>query len=118
MIYLIKVEYKDFTLAKIGYDKDIKRRMNSYITENPIAALISCREGSMEEEKLIYQTFNSGDRLFTSDIKKRLRDIYENLSLSKNPKSTDLIEFFELTKTNITTSDGIKKRIKLGKCLK
>ena len=58
MTYLIKVEYKDFTLARIGYAKDIKRRMSSYITENPMATLISYREGSMEEEKLFHRAFS------------------------------------------------------------
>lgn len=58
MIYLIQVRYEDFTLAKIGYAKDIKRRMNSYITENPMATLVSYREGSMEEEKLFHRAFS------------------------------------------------------------
>ena len=58
MIYLIQVRYEDFTLAKIGYAKNIKRRMNSYITENPMATLINYREGSMEEEKLFHRAFS------------------------------------------------------------
>ena len=78
-------------------------------------------EDSTKEEKLIksiYSDFAVGDRLLNSEIKIKLKKIYENLSLSKTPKATDLMDYFELTKTNITTSEGVKKGVKLGKPLK
>ena len=40
MIYLIRVEYKEITLLKVGYAKNIKKRIDQYTTENPLFELL------------------------------------------------------------------------------
>ena len=78
-------------------------------------------EDATKEDKLesiIYSTFSPGDKLAKSDIKQQLRDIYYSLSLSKNPKATDLGEYFKISKTQVTTSEGVKNGFKLGERLR
>ena len=59
----------------------------------------------------IYSIFKEGDRIIMSEI-------YNRLDITKKAKAKDLEEYFKLTKTNITTSEGIKNGFKLGKRLK
>jgi hypothetical protein len=78
-------------------------------------------EDSTKEEKLgsmIYSKFKEGDRVAMSEMKETLRTLYSNLSLSKSPKATDILDYFEVSKTNITTKDGVKKGFKLGRKLR
>ena len=65
----------------------------------------------------IYSTFKEGDRYSKADIKEILRGIYQKLSLSRSPKASDLKDYFELSKTNITTPEGVKSGFKLKKRL-
>jgi hypothetical protein len=44
--------------------------------------------------------------------------MYRSLSISKTAKASDLGEYFKLSKTNVTTPDGIKNGFKLGERLK
>jgi len=67
--------------------------------------------------KEIYSTFKEGDRYLSADIKEILRGIYQKLSLSKSPKASDIKEYFELSITNITTPEGVKKGFILKKRL-
>jgi hypothetical protein len=53
-----------------------------------------------------------------SEMKEILRVLYGSLSLSKSPKATDILDYFEVSKTNITTKEGVKKGFKLGKKLR
>jgi hypothetical protein len=57
MIYLIKVDYREVTLLKIGYAKSIKRRLTQYITENPLFELLDHREGDRRLEELLHDLF-------------------------------------------------------------
>ena len=78
-------------------------------------------EDATKEDKLlsiIYSSFKEGDRFTKSDIKASLRKIYESLSLSKNPKATDIGEYFKISKTNVITPEGVKNGFKLGERLK
>ena len=75
---------------------------------------------STKSDKLafeIYSTFKEGDRYSKADIKEILRGIYQKLSLSRSPKASDLKDYFELSKTNITTPEGVKSGFKLKKRL-
>jgi hypothetical protein len=69
-------------------------------------------------DSLIYEKFKSGDRLSKSSIKEILGEMYRSLSISKTAKASDLGEYFKLSKTNVTTPDGIKNGFKLGERLK
>ena len=65
----------------------------------------------------IYFTFKVGDRYSMADIKEILRGLYQKLSLNKSPKASDLKEYFEVSKTNVTTPEGVKTGFKLKKRL-
>lgn len=67
---------------------------------------------------VIYEKFNSGDRLPMVSIKSMLKDIYSTLNISKSAKATDLSEYFKLSKTQVTTPEGVKNGFKLGDRLK
>ena len=78
-------------------------------------------EDSTKENQIlirIYSRFKENDRVLMPDVKLFFKELYNSLSISKSPKATDLADYFELSKTNITTPDGIKKGFKLGKRLK
>lgn len=51
MIYL--VEDRDY--LKIGHAKDIRSRMNNYITENVYCKLIACKEGTKTDESRLHK---------------------------------------------------------------
>ena len=57
MIYLIKVAYERVTLLKVGYAKDIKKRLSQYTTENPLFELLDHREGDRKLESLLHDLF-------------------------------------------------------------
>jgi hypothetical protein len=65
----------------------------------------------------IYKKFSSGDRRTMSDIKAILKEIYFSLNISKTAKASDLGEYFKLSKTNVTTPEGVKNGFKLGEKL-
>lgn len=67
---------------------------------------------------LIYSNFKTGDRIPKAEIKSSLKAIYDHLGLSKTPKATDLEKYFKISKTQVTTKDGIKNGFKLGDRLK
>ena len=52
----------------------------------------------------IYTRFKCGERYTSKDLKEILREIYQDLGISRTPKAKDLGEYFKLTKTNITNS--------------
>ena len=75
---------------------------------------------STKSDKLaaeIYSRFHEGDRYLLADLKQIIREIYQKLSITKSPKASDILDFFETSKTTITTTEGIKKGFKLKKRL-
>ncbi len=75
---------------------------------------------STKSEKLafeIYSRFHEGDRYLLSDLKQIIKEIYQKLSITKSPKASDIKDYFEASKTNITTPEGVKKGFKLKKRL-
>jgi hypothetical protein len=68
-------------------------------------------------DSLIYERFKSGDKLSKSSIKEILSEMYKSLSISKTAKASDLGEYFKLSKTNVTTPEGVKNGFKLGERL-
>ena len=55
-------------------------------------------------QNIIYTRFKCGERYTSKDLKEILREIYQDLGISRTPKAKDLGEYFKLTKTNITNS--------------
>ena len=84
-----------------------------------------CRAVSYEEKKLeigmldttsdsvlyntIYTRFKCGERYTSKDLKEILREIYQDLGISRTPKAKDLGEYFKLIKTKITLPDKTLK---------
>ena len=78
-------------------------------------------EDKTKEDKLarlIYSNFSVGDKISLSDIKLKLKEIYNSLSLSKSPKANDIKEFFNVSRANIQTDEGISNGYKLKDKLK
>ena len=60
----------------------------------------------------IYRNFNVGDKLFLSDIKTRLSDLYSSINYKASPKATDLLNYFSVKEfMKSVVIDGKKKRI-------
>jgi hypothetical protein len=77
-------------------------------------------ENASKEDKLnfvIYEKFKSGDKLPMISIKSILKDIYSSLHISRTAKATDLADYFKLSKTQVTTKNGVKNGFKLGERL-
>ena len=68
--------------------------------------------------RLIYSNFSVGDKISLGEIKSRLKEIYNSLSLSKSPKANDIKEFFNVSRANIQTDEGISNGYKLKDKLK
>ena len=57
MIYLIRNMTADFAILKIGYTKDINKRMSTYKTHNPTIELLYVGNGSKENEQFLHLYF-------------------------------------------------------------
>ena len=62
----------------------------------------------------IYHNFQIGDKLVLTDIKAKLVNLYSSISYDKNPKATDLLDYFEVKECLIPIVDdlGKKKRVR------
>ena len=86
MIYVIKVEYKDIDLLKIGYTKDENKdtRYSQYKMHNPLYRVIyEIPGGTEEQEKILHQKFS--EYLYTGREWFRCNE--------------DIIKFFDRIKT-------------------
>ena len=54
MLYLIKLKGETNTLLKIGYTKDIDKRLKAYKTHNPLIELVDIKEGSTFDESCLH----------------------------------------------------------------
>ena len=61
----------------------------------------------------IYSVFKVGDRLSSIDIKTKLSNIYNELSILKNAKATDLDKFFILKDIKVSTMTSSGEQIRL-----
>lgn len=59
-------------------------------------------------KEVILNNFQIQQRYSLKEIKEKVREIYQNLGITKTPKASDLEEYFEVKKTKITTPDGVK----------
>ena len=57
----------------------------------------------------IYTKFKCGERYTSKDLKEILREIYQDLGISRTPKANDLGQYFKLIKTKITLLDKTLK---------
>ena len=54
MLYLIKLRGETNTLLKIGYTKNIDKRLKTYKTHNPLIELVDIKEGSIFDESCLH----------------------------------------------------------------
>ena len=54
MLYLIRLKGETNTLLKIGYTKDINKRLKTYKTHNPLVELVDIKEGSTSDESCLH----------------------------------------------------------------
>ena len=54
MLYLIKLKGETNTLLKIGYTKDIDKRLKAYKTHNPLVELVDIKEGNTIDESFLH----------------------------------------------------------------
>lgn len=69
---------------------------------------------SADQEKLsslIYVQFSKGCRYAKSDIKNKLKKIYEACNITANPKATDLGKYFDLKQVLMSDSNDKTKKI-------
>ena len=54
MLYLIKLKGETNTLLKIGYTKNIDKRLKTYKTYNPLIELVDIKEGNTFDESILH----------------------------------------------------------------
>ena len=67
----------------------------------------------------IYSSLKEGDKIALSELKNRLDNLYRSISYNKNPKASDIKNWFEVKEVLLSqTIDGKRKRIKAYELLK
>ena len=99
--------------AYIGLGPDKLRSLNyniSYIQR--ALSVVTFSEENLKEA--IYSNFKIGEKISLSYIKKELSKIYNSIGYKKNPKATDLLNYFEVKESLIfqDLDDGSRKRVK------
>lgn len=99
--------------AYIGLGPDKLRSLNyniSYIQR--ALSVVTFSEENLKEA--IYGNFKIGEKISLSYIKKELSKIYNSIGYKKNPKATDLLNYFEVKESLIfqDLDNGSRKRVK------
>lgn len=86
-------------------------KANSYNITDLRKLLLSDKvEENSNLSDIITESFSIGDRIPLSEIKDRLRKIYNDLSgYNKSPKASDLEKYFEVKKIQITNKETGKR---------
>jgi hypothetical protein len=117
MIYLIKA-YSDFgPLLKIGYSRDLSRRMNEYLTSTPRFKLLDVRFGTEEFEGKFHKYFSryrfpQGNEWFYYNelIIKEFKTIRESDLLSKKSVVSKLSPFLNISDLLANRLDEISRK--------
>ena len=121
MLYLVKLKGESQTLLKIGYTKDIDKRLKTYKTHNPLIELIDIKEGkSIDESNLhnllkqysfedskewfvenseIYRIWKEYKPIISEELQNNLLDlrvfkIMWKLAKLMNPKDIDYLKIY------------------------
>jgi hypothetical protein len=101
-------EYQNY-MNLLGPDRIKTLRYYQAELEREYKIIIS---GNTIKESILV-SFQVSQKYTLKEIKEKLREIYTTLGLSKTPKAKDLEEYYEVKKTKITTSDGVRDGYKL-----
>ena len=90
-------------LHELGYNVTLIRKELGIVTFSPELLIDT-----------IYHNFQIGNKLVLTDIKAKLVNLYSSISYDKNPKATDLLDYFEVRECLIPIVDdlGKKKRVR------
>lgn len=99
MLYLIKLQGKDQTLLKIGHTKDLKQRIKTYKTYNPLMELLDTQEGESKDESIIHKrlqnySYEGSNEWFIEDD--NVYKIWNNYKLESNEKNILNIKVFKI----------------------
>lgn len=124
MLYLIKLKGETHTLLKIGYTKNLDKRLKTYKTHNPLIELVDVKEGSTIDESYLHDKlkkylFDNSKEWFIEN--KEIYDVwneYNHKKLTKEEEDTILnIKIFKrlIELANLLNSKNEKYlRIYLG----
>ena len=100
----IPIEYKTFYVSlgpdrikancykKGELNKELKRQL-----ESTTGGIIG---------QIILSNFNVGDRISLFNVKLKLKNLYKVNGINSSPKATELLNYFEVKKTRVKSSDG------------
>jgi hypothetical protein len=58
----------------------------------------------------IYKNFSEGDRISLSDIKEKIKNIYNIVGYQKGATASDIKEWFKVNDIYVTTKEGKRSR--------
>ena len=106
----IPINYKNYYIT-VGPERIRNLQYKNSVIQEEYERLKNNQKIGYDLDKAIYEVFFIGNKYLKTEIKIKLKEIYENLNILGNPKASDLEKYFELREVNIIdTSTG--KRVK------
>ena len=112
----IPINYKNYYIT-VGPERIRNLQYKNSVIQEEYEKLKNNQKIGYDLDKAIYEAFFIGNKYLKTEIKIKLKEIYEKLNILGNPKASDLEKYFELREVNIIdTSTG--KRVKGYEILK
>lgn len=106
----IPINYKNYYIT-VGPERIRNLQYKNSVIQEEYERLKNNQKIGYDLDKAIYESFFIGNKYLKTEIKIKLKEIYEKLNILGNPKASDLEKYFELREVNIIdTSTG--KRVK------
>lgn len=106
----IPINYKNYYIT-VGPERIRNLQYKNSVIQEEYERLKNNQKIGYDLDKAIYESFFIGNKYLKTEIKIKLKEIYEELNILGNPKASDLEKYFELREVNIIdTSTG--KRVK------
>ena len=106
----IPINYKNYYIT-VGPERIRNLQYKNSVIQEEYERLKNNQKIRYDLDKAIYEVFFIGNKYLKTEIKIKLKEIYEKLNILGNPKASDLEKYFELREVNIIdTSTG--KRVK------
>ena len=106
----IPINFKNY-YSTVGPERIRNLQYKNSMIQEEYERLKNNQEVGCDLDKAIYEAFLVGNRYLKTEIKLKLKEIYNELSILGNPKASDLEKYFELREVNITdplTSKRVK----------
>lgn len=87
-----------------------KKQINTLEYKNPNAIGGNDEVDSKKIKDMFFSTFKLGETYTGQEIKEKIQEIYITLGITKTPKISDLVEFFEITNVSMKSSYRIDLR--------